>query len=158
MKKSTGRYCITIGLFVMVASILATPLFIEWFHSRATTSMIRADYVLGLSRVAGFAGDRNRECRLRFESRKIRQNWLTEVVKCQSQEEVQMLLEPLAIEGVGRGQEQHQNPDGSWELHIIVENQEVLTYALKRISEIRTERNAENAQQVGRGHGEKPPN
>ena len=147
MKKSTGRYCLTAGILAMCACILATPLFIEWVHSRAMTSMIRADYISGLSRIAGFAGDRGRESQFRFESKRVRQQWITEVVKCQSQEEVQMLLEPLAIEGEGQGQRQVQNPDGSWELHLIVQNQEVRAYALQRISAIRAERAAKDSQE-----------
>lgn len=98
---------------------------------------ISADYLSGLAEISAQAGDKPRAHRLEWESQRIRDNWITEVVKCRSQDEVQLLLHPLAEEGVGRGQKQVERSDGSWELHLVVQDRETLAYALQRIAEIR---------------------
>jgi hypothetical protein len=141
MKKSTARYCIAGGISLMFISVATGPLFVEWWHGRPLSTEVRADYLRGLARLFDHAGDRRRANRLSWESERIRHKWITHVIPCQSEREVQMLLQPLAEEGIGSGQRQVQKSDGSWELHLVVQDQEVLTQALKRIAEIRAELN-----------------
>lgn len=137
MKKSTARYAIAGGISLMLLSVITGPLFVEWWHGRPISPELRADYLRGLARLFDHVGDKPRAHRLSWESERIRHKWITHVIPCRSEREVQLLLQPLAEEGIGRGQRQVQKPDGSWELHLVVQDQEILSHALERIAEIR---------------------
>ena len=148
MKQSTARYCTAIGVFSIVLSIIGIPLWVEWWHRQTASTEVSADYLGGLAVIFSQAGDKPRAHRLQWESQRIRNNWITEIVKCRSQDEVQLLLQPLAEEGVGRGQKQVERSDGSWELHLVVQDRKTLAYALQRIAEIREGHRSRLAEQA----------